>query len=226
MRAFKDEWITASDGIRICVDVYLPDGDGPFPALYAVAPFRKDLLYLPAVSIFRYIEPGPIDHWTGHGYAVVIGDQRGTGRSEGEFELFGPAEQRDFHDTIEWIASRPWSTGKVSMTGKSARPEIRLLGPGRSPPHPTRHPRVNTSGTPNSLAGKLVRGLLLVSAGVLTAVTGVIVWALCTVGGGPAFVAATVVLAAPWAIVHWLTTLRRSHRSKAEVVQRSASASP
>ena len=53
MRVLKDEWITAPDGVRICVDVYLPDGDGPFPALCAVAPYQKDLLYLPAVSTFR-----------------------------------------------------------------------------------------------------------------------------------------------------------------------------
>ncbi|GAA5024259.1 hypothetical protein GCM10025734_82530 [Kitasatospora paranensis] len=83
MHTLKDEWITASDGARICVDVHLPDGDGPFPSLYAVAPYQKDLLHLPPVSAFRFIETGPIDYWTGHGYAVVVGDQRGTGKSEG-----------------------------------------------------------------------------------------------------------------------------------------------
>lgn len=90
MRTIKDEWITVSDGVRICVDVYLPDGDGPFPALYAVAPYQKDLLHLPAVPMFRFIETGPMDYWTGHGYAVVIGDQRGTGRSEGSSSCSGP----------------------------------------------------------------------------------------------------------------------------------------
>ena len=92
---------------------------------------------------------------------------------------------------------------------------------------------MNTSSTPHRSAGKLARSLLLVSAGVLTAVTGVIIWALCTVGGGPALLAAAVVLAAPWAIIHWVDQLgRESHHSKVEkgekdeVVQRSASASP
>lgn len=41
--------------------MYLPEGDGPFPALYAVAPHQKDLLYLPAVSTFRYIRTSPIE---------------------------------------------------------------------------------------------------------------------------------------------------------------------
>ncbi|KOU26391.1 hypothetical protein ADK52_09290 [Streptomyces sp. WM6372] len=137
MRTIKNEWITASDGVRICADVYLPEGEGPFPALYAVAPYQKDLLYLPAVSMFRFIETGPIDYWTGHGYAVVVGDQRGTGRSEGRFELFGPAEQRDFYDTIEWIASRPWSTGKVSMLGESAYSVNQWMAAAQRPPHLT-----------------------------------------------------------------------------------------
>ncbi|MFD9367326.1 hypothetical protein ACFWA6_06390 [Streptomyces sp. NPDC060020] len=26
MRTMKNEWITASDGVRICADVYLPEG--------------------------------------------------------------------------------------------------------------------------------------------------------------------------------------------------------
>ncbi|MEU9178374.1 CocE/NonD family hydrolase [Streptomyces sp. NPDC048550] len=145
MRTIKDEWITVSDGVRICVDVYLPDGDGPFPALYAVAPYQKDLLHLPAVPMFRFIETGPMDYWTGHGYAVVIGDQRGTGRSEGEFELVGPAEQRDFHDTIEWIATRsttagstPWGSstpGRPTWSAPAPRSVVASRpGPAASPP--------------------------------------------------------------------------------------------
>ncbi|WP_042370983.1 CocE/NonD family hydrolase [Streptacidiphilus neutrinimicus] len=137
MRTLKDEWITASDGVRICADVYLPDGDGPFPALYAVAPYPKDLQRLPALPAFRFIETGPLDYWTGHGYAVVVGDQRGTGRSAGRFELFGPAEQRDLYDTIEWIAARPWSTGKVSMIGESAYSVNQWLAAAQRPPHLT-----------------------------------------------------------------------------------------
>ena len=91
---------------------------------------------------------------------------------------------------------------------------------------------MNTSSTPHRSAGTLARGLLLVSAGVLAVMTGVIIWALCSVGGGPALVAATVVLAAPWAVIHWATTRARMHHSndqkgrEDEFVQRSASASP
>ncbi|MEV7776431.1 CocE/NonD family hydrolase [Kitasatospora sp. NPDC086791] len=82
MHALTHEWVEASDGVRLCADVYLPDADGPFPTLYAVAPYQKDLVHLRAVSMFRFIETGPLEYWTDHGSAVVVADQRDTGRSE------------------------------------------------------------------------------------------------------------------------------------------------
>ncbi|TQK50156.1 hypothetical protein FBY35_0471 [Streptomyces sp. SLBN-118] len=85
---------------------------------------------------------------------------------------------------------------------------------------------MKTNSAARRPAEKLVRGLLLVSAGILTAVTGVVIWAVSTLGGGPPLVAAIVVIAAPWAIIHWLTTRPRSRRPKDEMVQSSASASP
>ena len=33
MRILQDQRITTSDGITVGADVYLPDGDGPFPTL-------------------------------------------------------------------------------------------------------------------------------------------------------------------------------------------------
>jgi uncharacterized protein len=59
----KDQWIDASDGTRLRVDVYLPDEGGPVPCLYAVSPYQKDLAYLPASEVFRFHETGPIEWW-------------------------------------------------------------------------------------------------------------------------------------------------------------------
>ena len=111
MRVLKDQWIDASDGARLCADVYLPD-DGPaVPCLYAVSPYQKDLAYLPASAVFRFRETGPIEWWVDEcGYAYVLADQRGTGKSEGHFELFSRREARDSYDTIEWIAAQDWCT--------------------------------------------------------------------------------------------------------------------
>jgi uncharacterized protein len=138
MRVMKDEWITTTDGTRICADVYLPDMDGPVPALYAVSPYQKDLAYLPAVNVFRFRETGPIEFWVEEcGYAYVLADQRGTGKSEGSFGLMSPAEQQDYHDTVEWIAAQPWSTGKVGMIGESGYSVNQWLAAATRPPHLT-----------------------------------------------------------------------------------------
>jgi predicted acyl esterase len=63
VRVMKDQWIDASDGTRLRVDVYLPDEGGPVPCLYAVSPYQKDLAYLPASEVFRFHETGPIEWW-------------------------------------------------------------------------------------------------------------------------------------------------------------------
>jgi predicted acyl esterase len=138
MKTLKDEWIVSSDGTRICADVYLPDADGPFPALYAVSPYQKDLAYLPAVSAFRFRETGPIEWWVEEcGYAYVLADQRGTGKSGGTFGLFSPAEQQDYCETIEWIAVQSWSSGKVAMVGESGFSVNQWLAAAARPPHLT-----------------------------------------------------------------------------------------
>lgn len=138
MRVLKDEWIVSSDGVRVCADVYLPDDDGPHPTLYAVSPYQKDLAYLPSTSAFRFRETGPIEWWVDEcGYAYVLADCRGTGRSEGAFALFSAVEQQDYHDTIEWIAEQPWSNGKVGMVGESGFSVNQWLAAATRPPHLT-----------------------------------------------------------------------------------------
>ena len=52
------------------------------------------------------------------GYAVVVQDARGRYDSPGEWYPF-VNEASDGHDTVEWAAKQPWSTGKVATTGGS-----------------------------------------------------------------------------------------------------------
>jgi predicted acyl esterase len=53
------------------------------------------------------------------GYAQVIVDDRGTGFSQGTWQLLGRREQLDDKEVVEWAADQPWSNGKVGMTGIS-----------------------------------------------------------------------------------------------------------
>ncbi|MFP6857106.1 MAG: CocE/NonD family hydrolase [Roseibacillus sp.] len=108
------------DGISIRADVYRPDEPGRYPALYAVSPYQKDLAGLPAYPAFLWRETGPIEWYVRQGYVYVLADARGTGASDqGVWEYFGPEEQTDLYDAIEWIAVQDWCTGKVGMIGQS-----------------------------------------------------------------------------------------------------------
>ena len=115
----KDVQVRASDGVKIGVRIYRPDGPGPFPALFAISPYRYDNNSLPAYPMFLWRETGPIEWYVQQGYAYVHADVRGTGFSEGSFELFSNREQRDLYEIIEWIAAQGWSNGKVGGIGQS-----------------------------------------------------------------------------------------------------------
>jgi hypothetical protein len=53
------------------------------------------------------------------GYVWVDLDARGTGFSDGKWQLTGPREQQDAVEVVDWISKQPFSDGKVAMTGAS-----------------------------------------------------------------------------------------------------------
>lgn len=53
------------------------------------------------------------------GYSQVVVDVRGTGFSQGEWDMLRQREQQDTVEVIDWAARQPWSTGKVGMNGIS-----------------------------------------------------------------------------------------------------------
>src|SRR4051794_30235996 len=98
----RDVLITMRDGVRVAVDVYRPTSAGRFPALYAVSPYGKDFVQLPPGPVFRFRETGLIDWLVRRGYAYVLMDARGTGRSaDGVWRMWDEAEQHDLYDAIE-----------------------------------------------------------------------------------------------------------------------------
>ena len=126
--------ILMRDGITTYADVFRPQMEGPVPALLQRTPYDKSS---PASRT------GTLDaiRAASHGYAVVIQDVRGRYLSEGEFYTFFN-EINDGHDTVEWIASQPWCSGKVGMFGvsyvgatqwlaaKSGAPSLTGIAPG------------------------------------------------------------------------------------------------
>ncbi len=138
------------DGVRLAVDVYLPDAEGKFPALLAMSGYGKDLQALPLMPQPHIgpdgqplslvwdgtIEAGNTKTIVGRGYVHIIADIRGCGDSEGEHVgMFDQNEARDGYDLIEWIARQPWCDGNVGLVGISYYACIQIIIAAEQPPH-------------------------------------------------------------------------------------------
>jgi uncharacterized protein len=118
--------MTTRDGVKLAANVFLPAGAGPFPVVLSRTPYLKDALGdLAGYSAQKYTDAG---------YAFVMQDVRGKGRSQGFYEAFIP-DLEDGYDTVEWVAKQPWSNGKVGMVGASALGITTNLAAIGAPPH-------------------------------------------------------------------------------------------
>ncbi len=111
VRYLFNQVIPMRDGAVLRADLYLPDGDGPFPAILTRLPYGKQ-------SDFSAHLPGVAKWFAQHGYVYVVQDVRGRYESDGAFVPF-MNERNDGLDTLDWIASQSWSSGAVGMRGDS-----------------------------------------------------------------------------------------------------------
>lgn len=132
--------IPMSDGINIDVDIFRPNSLGKFPAILGVHPYDKELQSAPIFPAGLNmanggIEAGDYNFYVRRGYVQVIANVRGTGRSEGKYENYGPREVQDTYEIIEWIANQPWCNGNVGMFGVSAFAVAQQQVAALKPPH-------------------------------------------------------------------------------------------
>jgi uncharacterized protein len=122
----RDLRIRTRDGIYLAIDVYRPEGKGPFPALYASALHNKDMQGPDMADVlppqpanvplwFGPIEAGDTRRFIANGYVHVIAQPRGSAKSEGHYGN----ENTDHYDVIDWISRQPWCDGNVGMVGIS-----------------------------------------------------------------------------------------------------------
>ncbi len=99
--------IRMRDGVELSANVFLPPGARRVPAVLVRTPYGK------GTGMSSTYKP-----FLGAGYGVVIQDVRGRGQSGG---AFNPLHQEvsDGHDTLDWIATQPWSDGRVVAVGGS-----------------------------------------------------------------------------------------------------------
>ena len=118
-----------ADGEKIYLEITRPDPAaypelGPVPVILEASPYHG----ANGTRIGDRIYPDPkqgaanlglVGYFAPRGYAVVMMDLRGTGRSTGCLDHIGPKDASDMKAVIEWAASQPWSNGRVGMTGHS-----------------------------------------------------------------------------------------------------------
>ena len=110
------------DGVELSTDIYRPKAEGQFPLILVRTPYKKEMSELDGKFYAR------------RGYVVAIQDCRGCFGSPGEWEPF-VNEKQDGYDAIEWLAARPWSTGKVGMIGGSYLGWVQWQALSQNPPH-------------------------------------------------------------------------------------------
>ena len=123
----KDVAITMRDGTVLRANVERPDAPGTFPVLVTQTPYGKDT----AGTVLG----GDGNALVQRGYVQVTVDVRGTGKSNGSWDSFGPSEQQDGYDVVEWAAAQPWSTGAVGLDGPSYMGLNQLYTAALRPPH-------------------------------------------------------------------------------------------
>jgi len=112
------------DGVNLATNIYLPQGDGPWPVVLTRTPYNKN----GADSSART--------YTQRGYALVAQDVRGRYESEGVDQPF-EVDIEDGYDTVEWVAAQDFSNGNVGIFGTSAPGITANLAAAAAPPHLT-----------------------------------------------------------------------------------------
>jgi len=119
--------IPMRDGVELSAEVHLPEAGVSFPTILLRTPYSNGPDKFEQYGLARYLESG---------YAVVFQHTRGQGKSQGSFEFFF-RDADDGYDTVEWIATQPWSNEKVGMDGGSYLGTVQWLAARARPPHLT-----------------------------------------------------------------------------------------
>jgi uncharacterized protein len=114
--------VSMRDGVKLATTAYLPEGSGPWPAVLVRTPYG------------RATQAGSRAVMNKRGYALVVQDCRGTGKSEGPNRPFMD-DHVDGYDTVEWVAKQQWCSGKVGMFGASAMGITANMAAMMDPPH-------------------------------------------------------------------------------------------
>ena len=112
------------DGVRLATDLYIPKGEGPFPAIFWRTPYNFSRLAGSNPNRPNAMLKYALDA-VERGYVFIVQNERGRYFSEGEWQILGFA-RTDGYDALTWIADQPWSNGNVATLGCSSTAEWQM----------------------------------------------------------------------------------------------------
>jgi len=110
------------DGVRLATDIFRPKTDQPVPIIFSKTPYNFNMW---GDGQLRERALAPALEWVQRGYAYVVQNERGRFFSEGEWDILGPPVT-DGYDAFTWLASQPWSNGKIGTIGCSSTAEWQM----------------------------------------------------------------------------------------------------
>ncbi|MDR7049621.1 putative CocE/NonD family hydrolase [Duganella sp. 3397] len=114
------------DGVALSTDIYTPKKpQAKQPVILWRTPYNEHKL---RGSTLRYVLES-----VKRGYTFIVQNERGRYFSQGQWEILGHP-QTDAYDALTWIASQPWSNGKVGTLGCSSSAEWQLALAGMNHP--------------------------------------------------------------------------------------------
>jgi len=111
------------DGKRMQADIYRPkDTSKKYPIIFSRTPYNFNFW---DVRTGTYRDMSNELDTVKHGYVLVEINERGHYYSEGEYDILGPP-LTDADDEFNWMATQPWSSGKIGLIGCSSTAEWQL----------------------------------------------------------------------------------------------------
>ena len=121
MMAHSTAPVAMRDGVRLATDIYLPDGNGPFPAIIERTPYGRAETSRSEITAANRTPATRAEiaaYFTAHGYAVGYQDTRGRYGSEGRFVKY-LSDGEDGFDACAWLRDQTWCDGRICTMGLS-----------------------------------------------------------------------------------------------------------
>ncbi|KAJ5814182.1 uncharacterized protein N7503_000932 [Penicillium pulvis] len=145
----SDIKVPLRDGSFLLADIFRPVDAEDVPAILVWSPYGKTgtgILSLDVtegrvgipkerLSGFESFEAPDPAEWVPYGYAIVNVNARGILGSDGDHRWHGTSEGQDGYDAIEFIASLPWTNGRIALMGNSWLGSSQWFIAAEQPPH-------------------------------------------------------------------------------------------